>query len=157
MKIKTTSNGILQIDDARIIFKNFEGREDTYNRAGDRNFALVIPTEEQADMLKEEGWNVKIKAPREEGDVPFMYLPVKVKYNEKGGPKAILVSGSNTRHLNEDTIGMLDHISIQSIDMDIRPFDWNMHGTSGRTAYLQAIWVTQKIDRFDERLEEEMV
>ena len=45
---------MLQIDDARIIFRNFEGREDKYDRKGDRNFALVIPNQEIADQLMEE-------------------------------------------------------------------------------------------------------
>ena len=32
--------------------------------------------------------------------------------------------------------------------MDIRPYDWDVNGKQGRTAYLQAINVVQNIDRF---------
>ena len=42
----------------------------------------------------------------------------------------------------------LDDVDIVSVDMDLRPFDWDVNGKQGRTAYLQSICVTQQIDRF---------
>ncbi len=139
--------GILQIEDARIIYRNFAGRGDKYNREGDRNFAVIIPTEEIKDILVENGWNVKIKPPRDEDDSPFMFLPVKIKFNSRG-PAAYVASGTSYQRLNEDTIYMLDEIDIASVDMDLRPYDWEVNGKTGRTAYLQAINVVQNVDRF---------
>ena len=146
MRINFTRN-ILEIEDARIIYRNFEGLASKYNREGDRNFAVIIPNDEIKDALVNEGWNVKIKPPRDEDDSPFMFLPVKVKFNSRG-PAAYLVSGEQVTKLNEDTIGILDEIDIQSVDMDVRPYDWEVNGKTGRSAYLQAINVTQNIDRF---------
>ena len=100
------------------------------------------------------GWNVKIKAPREEGDEPFIYLPIKVKFNDRG-PKIYLKSGHNTVPLTEETVGMLDDIDIVSVDLDIRPYDDEMHGRPFRSAYLQGLWVTQEVDRFAARFAEE--
>ena len=154
MKISFGPKGILQIDEARIIYRNFSGAPSKFNRDGDRNFAVVINDEEIKDALIEEGWNVKIKAPREEGDEPFMYLPVKVKFNERG-PKVYLKSGKATNRLDEESINCLDHVDIVSVDMDIRPYDWEVQGKTGRTAYLQSIWVTQEVDRFADRFAEE--
>lgn len=154
MKISFGPKGILQIDEARIIYRNFSGAPSKFNREGDRNFAVVINDEEIKDALIEEGWNVKIKAPREEGDEPFMYLPVKVKFNERG-PKVYLKSGKATNRLDEESIDCLDHVDIVSVDMDIRPYDWSVNGKTGRTAYLQSIWVTQEVDRFADRFAEE--
>lgn len=154
MKISFGPRGILQIDEARIIYRNFSGAPSKFNREGDRNFAVVINDEEIKDALIEEGWNVKIKAPREEGDEPFMYLPVKVKFNERG-PKVYLKSGKATNRLDEESIDCLDHVDIVSVDMDIRPYDWEVQGKTGRTAYLQSIWVTQEVDRFADRFAEE--
>ena len=79
-----------------------------------------------------------------------MYLPVKIKYSSRG-PSAYLVSGKNVTRLNEDTISALDEVDIQSVDMDLRPYDWDVNGKQGRTAYLQAINVTQNVDRFAAR------
>jgi len=155
MNLNIGPREILQIDGARIIFRNFSGAATQYNREGERNFSLVIEDENVANALIEEGWNVKIKAPREEGDIPFMHLPIKVKFNERG-PKIYLKSGGRTNMLDEETVGLLDNVDILDVEMDVRPYDWTMSdGKSGRTAYLQAIWVTQEVDRFAERYAEE--
>ena len=154
MELTVAARGIVQIDDARIAFRNFRGEGDKFNREGDRNFVLIIPTEEIADALTKEGWNVKIRDPREEGDLPFMYLPVKVKFNDRG-PQVYLITGGRRNRLDEDTVAMLDDIDIINVNLDIRPYDWEVNGKTGRTAYLQAIEVFQEIDRFAARYAEE--
>lgn len=150
MEITFAPRGILQIDDAKIVYRNFTGAGSKYNREGDRNFAIVIPDMETADALKAEGWNVKIKPPRDEDDTPFITLPVKIKFNDRG-PKAFLKSGNNVVELDEESISMLDDIDIRTVDLDIRPYDWEVNGKEGRTAYLQSIHVEQEIDRFAAR------
>lgn len=147
MEITFAPRGILQIDDARIVYRNFSGAPSKFNREGDRNFAVVIETQEQADALIAEGWNVKIKAPRDEGEDPFIYLPVKIKFNDRG-PSVYLRSGKAMRKLSEDTVDVLDNVDILSVSMDLRPYDWEVNGKTGRTAYLQSINVTQEVDRF---------
>lgn len=154
MKLSFAPRGILQIDDARIIFRNFAGVGGPYNREGDRNFSVVIPDQEMADALIEEGWNVRVKPPRDVDDEPFMHLPVKIKFNDRG-PTVYLKTGDRINPLDEEGISCLDHIDIDSVDLDIRPYDWDVNGKTGRTAYLQSIHVTQKIDRFAARYADE--
>lgn len=154
MELVFAPRGILQINDARIMFRNFRGEGDKFNREGDRNFVLIIPNEEIADALAKEGWNVKIKDPREEGDMPFMYLPVKVKFNDRG-PQVYLITGERHNRLDENSVAILDDIDILSVNLDIRPYDWEVNGKTGRTAYLQAMEVFQEIDRFAARYAEE--
>ena len=151
---KAFPNGYLEINDARIIWPNFEGRADRFNKQGDRHFTLVIPDQEIANALMNDkskhgdGWNVKIKPARDEGEKPFMNLKVKVSFNGRG-PNIYLVSGNKQVQLNEDTVKMLDYIDIVSCDMDIRPFDGEMPtGQTFRTAYLSAMRVYQRVDRF---------
>ena len=150
MEIRIMKNGTLKIDNARITYKNFSGKKTDFNREGERNFSLIIDSAENADLLKENGWNVKIKQPREEGDLPFMYLKVKVSY-KFGGPNVYLNSGKVKRILDEETIGSLDGMEIESIDMDLRPSFWTMNGNKGVTPYLDSMWVTQHMDRFAAR------
>lgn len=147
MNITFAPRGILQIDDARIVYRNFSGTGSKFNREGDRNFAVIIDDQDICDALINEGWNVKIKPPREEGDEPFMYLPVKVKFTDRG-PNVYLSTGNNLNKLDEDSVSCLDDIDIVSVDLDIRPYDWEVNGKSGRTAYLQSAKITQQIDRF---------
>lgn len=154
MELTFAPRGILQIDDARIAFRNFRGEGDKFNREGDRNFVLIIPTEKIADELVREGWNVKIKDPREEGDVPFMYLPVKVKFNDRG-PQVFLKTGDRVNRLDEESVGILDDVNILGVNLDIRPYDWEVNGKTGRTAYLQSIEVIQEVDRFAAKYSEE--
>lgn len=171
MQLTFGPRGILQIDDARITYKNFSGAGSKFNREGERNFSLVIPDEvvfdkqtggemELKDILLREGWNIKIKAPRDEDDSPFMHLPVKVKFNDDydpdseddRGPYCYLITGNNKVRLGPDNVGCLDNVWIDSIRLDIRPYDWEVNGKTGRTAYLHAIEVTQSIsDRFADR------
>lgn len=174
MEVTFAPKSVLEINDARIIFRNFKGEESKYNRKGDRNFALIISggtldtgyekknvtAEEMADALLKDvnrydvGWNVKIKAPREEGDEPFIYLPIKVKFNDRG-PKVYLKSGRNTITLTEETVSMLDDIDITRVDMDIRPYDDEISGNPFRAAYAQSLWIIQEVDRFTARFAEE--
>ena len=174
MEVTFAPRNVLEINDARIIFRNFRGEGGKFNKEGDRNFALVIAggtldngfnrteltSEEMAEALINDenrfgvGWNVKIKAPREEGDDPFIYLPVKVKFNDRG-PSVYLQSGRNRTGLTEDTVSILDDIDILNVDLDIRPYDDEINGKPFRSAYLQSILVRQEIDRFAARFAEE--
>lgn len=150
MNVNILTNGMLQIDGAKIIYRNFSGIGNKFNREGDRNFSVLIEDIETFEALKEIGYNVKSK-PREEGDLPFMHLPVKIKFNDRG-PKAYLYSGGlKAVELDEESIACLDDVDILTVDIDIRPYDWEVNGKIGRTAYLQAIHVTQEVDRFAAR------
>ena len=156
MNVTFAPRGILQMDDARIIFRNFSGAPSQYNREGDRNFAVVIPDEGLANRLVEDGWNVKIKEARDAGDSPFMYLPVKIKFNDRG-PICYLQTGNRLNKLDEESIDVLDNVDIASVDLDIRPYDWTVNGKEGRSAYLQSIKVVQAIDRFAAQFAEDDV
>ena len=156
-----TKTQMIQIDDARICFRNFKGEGSMYNNEGNRNFSVIIPNEEIAEALQNDkneygvGWNVKIKAPQEEGEMPFMHMKVNVKYTDKSAPKAFLISGKNRIELTKETIGMLDDIEIKSVDLDIRPYDDEGRFGPFRSAYLQSIFVVQNIDRLSARFAEE--
>lgn len=156
MEIRVMPRGILQIDDARIVYRNFRGEGSKFNREGDRNFAVVIDDAKWADLLTNEGWNVKIKPPRDEDDEPFMYLPVKIKFNNRG-PAIYLRSGRAMNKLTEDTVEVIDDCDILSVDLDLRGYDWEVNGNTGRTAYLDSMCVTQNVDRFADRYSEEDV
>lgn len=149
MNVTIGPKGILQLDDVRIIYRNFSGEGSKFNREGDKNFSVFIDNMELANDLIEQGWNVKIREPREEGDEPFAHLPVKIKFNDRG-PRIYLITGNRRNELDEESVAILDNIDIACIDMDIRPYDWEVNGKTGRTAYLHSMRVVQEVDRFAE-------
>ncbi len=59
------NEGTLMMEDARIIFRNFAGKEGMYNRDGDRNFCVILDPK-LASQMAEDGWNIKILRVREE-------------------------------------------------------------------------------------------
>ena len=161
MKISHGPRGSLIIDDARIIFRNFAGAQTQYNRKGDRNFALVIDSKENADMLVAEGWNIKVKPPRNEDEDGLMFMPIKINFDSNRPPRVYLKSGNNplvellpSDDPREDMVATLDNIDIFSVDLDIHPYDWNVNGKMGRSAYLDGITVHQQVDRFRARYED---
>lgn len=136
----------VNFENAKIMFKNFEGREGRYNRKGDRNFVVVIEDPEVARDLSDDGWNVRISEPREEGDKPFMTLQVAVSFRTFPSipPAEIFVYTKKARRrLNEDTVGELDFMEIGNIDLTIRPRFWTDDaGNEHVKAYLKEMHVT---------------
>lgn len=140
---------IIQVDDGKIIWSNFAGRETQFNDKGKRNFNWKIEGgSDLTDRLVADGWNVKIKPPREEGEEPFVHLAVKVNFDGWNPPNIYLVSGNNTRKLDPETVGILDDIDIIKADFDIRAYDYDTPRGSGRAAYLHAARIVQRVDRF---------
>lgn len=137
----------LIMENAKIRFRNFAGRPDEYTREGDRSFALLIEDEDLANKLREDGWNVKMRLPKEEGAEPWYYLKVKVNFNGVP-PKIIEVTSRNHVPLNEDTVGILDTAELKSVDVEVSPYHWEVGGRSGITAYLKTMYATIEEDPF---------
>lgn len=137
----------LIMENAKIRFRNFAGRPDEYTREGDRSFALVIEDEDLANKLRDDGWNVKMRLPKEEGAEPWYYLKVKVNF-EGIPPKIVEVTSRNRVALNEDTVGILDTAELKSVDVEVSPYHWEIGGRSGITAYLKTMYATIEEDPF---------
>ncbi len=143
------------MENARLIFRNFEGREEKYNRKGDRNFGLVIEDVEVAEQLLEDGWNVKNFTPKNNDDYDdtpetVYWLPVTVRFDNVP-PKVTLVTRRKKTKLDEENISALDYASIKEVDVIVTPFDWEVNGKSGTKAYLQTMYVTINEDEFADK------
>ena len=139
----------ITIEGARIIFKNFKGEASQFNRAGDRNFCVVLDPE-LADVLEKDGWNVKRKDPREEGDDPLLYLKVKVAFGNYP-PVIKQVTSRGATQLDEDTVMILDTAAIENVDLIISPYEYEVNGKGGVAAYLKKMYVTIAEDDLDKK------
>lgn len=142
---------MLEVEDARIMFRNFRGEPKKFNKEGDRNFCLVIEDPERANQLAADGWNVRILAPRDPQDDPVHYIPVAVRF-DKRPPKVYMYTKHKRTRLDEDSIGSLDYADIRTMDVIINPSAWtNDMGGSGIKAYLDTMHVTIVEDAFADK------
>jgi hypothetical protein len=144
--VATTDHGLTEfrtsvmLEDVQIIFRNFAGAVGLYNKEGVRSFAVVL-SDYQAEYLLAQGWNVKIKPPKEVGDGNFNYISVAVDFDGKRLPNVVMRTSKNRTRLNALTSQMLDYADILVSDVVLRPYDWDVNGNTGRKAYLKSIVV----------------
>jgi hypothetical protein len=149
----------VQLDNVRVVFKNFTGREEAYNAEGQRNFHVVLP-EETAEKMIADGWNVKKKDPREEGEKPFYHMKVKVSFKVKP-PRVTMVTKKWNPELEqqtamrtlltEDLLMLLDHAEFDRVDMILNASRWEIRGEKGVTAYLKTGFFFIHQDPLEER------
>lgn len=145
-----SKNKNVTIENARICFRNFAGKEGRFNAAGRRNFCVLLD-DHLADQMKEDGWNVKYLNPRDESETPQPYIQVVVRYANIP-PKVVLVTSRGKSVLNEDTIDTLDYAEIENVDLIFSPYNWDLGGgRSGITAYLKTMYVTLAEDEFESK------
>lgn len=159
MAAKDIKNNVsnIKIEGGRLIFKNFQGKEDLpYNREGNRNFGVLLD-DNLADQLKADGWNVKYRPPRQDDDYRQPWLPIKVNYRVKPNmapPIIVLINSHGKLRLTEETVGQLDWTQIKNADMIIRPYNYpamldkkgNEIRPAGISAYVKSLYVTVQED-----------
>lgn len=137
------------IEDAEIIFRNFEGKEGMYNVKGDRNFSVILPPDLAAKMDKD-GWSVKVLKAREETDEDRYIIEVKVSFKNRP-PRVVMMTSRARTNLGEDSVEVLDWANIAQADLICRGYDWDVNGKTGTKAYLQSLFVTIQEDYLEKK------
>lgn len=145
----------LNLANVQIGFRNFEGREGTYNDKGDRSFVIFLDNKTATD-LEMDGWNIKWPKARpdisdeEDSRQPFLkvsvsfdYYPAKVYLIKETGAEE-----PNIEQMSEVSVKSLDWAELSNVDLVIRPYEWTVSGKSGTKAYLKAGYFTLIEDEF---------
>lgn len=149
-------NERLIIENAKILFPNFSGRANRYNREGWRNFCVVIDDKDIVHILRENGWNVKMLQDDNNLHGVKYYVPVAINFESHPfAPPAAIYSVRNGElsTLTEDTIDMLDGMTMTNVDMTLRPRKyWDKSRSIERVkAYLHNMYVTFGTNRLAEK------
>lgn len=146
------------ITNAKLIFKNLEGRENKVNgrilnNKGERSFGVFIDPA-MAERLSADGWKIKFLPPRPDDpdQSPKPWMRVKVKYG-KIPPIVNLISSRGKTRLTEETVGIVDTAWCKNVDLVIRPYNYpeSNFGPAGVAAYLKAMYVTIHEDEFADK------
>lgn len=140
----------ITFEDVRIGFRNFSGKEGKYNREGDRNFVLFLDDRALADQMAKDGWNIKELQPRDDQEDPQPYVQVSVNYRGRP-PRVVLITSKGKTQLDEDSVNILDWADIETVDLIVNPYEWEVSGKSGVKAYLKSIFVTIREDELDRK------
>lgn len=127
-------------------YRNFSGVRTEYNKAGNRTFSIFLP-EETAEILQEEGWNVKYKPAKREDQSDRWQMDIAVAFDRYPPTIQVTASDGETSYLNEESVGILDSADIETADIEIRPYNWEVNGKTGTKAYLRSMKVTLRPPR----------
>ena len=140
---------LIMLEDTSFIYNtNFSGDPERDRFGSDaRKANFIIPTEEQALRMMEEGYNVRRTNPaegEEEGFAPTYFVSASLNYDTKWPPKVYLVSdGADPKELDEESVGILDKCYIKNVNVVLNPY-YNPR-TNKKSLYVRTMYVEQDI------------
>lgn len=145
----------IYLRDQQIIFPNFGGRASRYNAEGVRTFSVLIEDLELAQSLADDGWNIKPLFDKdEESERPSAYhLPVRINMDSRRPPRIYKITEEpkSKTLLAPENLFILDSLPIESADMELNPYYWDVQGNTGIKAYCNALYVVIEHSPLDER------
>ena len=141
---------LIVIENTKFIFRtNFSGDPSRdYFGAETRKASIIIPDEEQALNMIDQGFNVKCTKPKpgeEEGFEPRYFVDIKVNYDSPWPPKIYLVSGdAEPLLLDEKSISMLDKCYVLNVNAVLNP---SVNQRTGKASlYVRTMYVEQDVE-----------
>lgn len=151
----------IEFENAEIIYRNFEGREDKFNRAGNRHFSVIL-SEKQAIQLSDMGCNVKRTKPRDPEEEGKPYVKIFLGMYE---PEIYVITRGRKKLLQPNQYAKLDRVEIEEADLEVTKSnkEWESNGRTGYSLYLETLVckiresrILAKYDEYDEEDLEEL-
>ena len=139
---------LLTIEGVEFIYNtNFAGEaRPPYDKAGERYFNARIPSDEQAEIMARDGWNVKWTKPSKtatqdiiDQHVPVPYLTVAVGFKFRP-PTILMIRNDRPVVISERTCGILDSTEFTKVDVTVRARWWENDSGKGYKAWLSEFY-----------------
>lgn len=149
---------ILVLENVKVVqagtFSNFSGSPTKWDRHGGKRYFTLEFDEALGRSLAADGWNVKFREPYREGDTVKAQLKVNFGWNPEYpslDPEIIMIKGGYPYICVEETVGELDHESIETADVELRARIWDDNGVPSVTAYCRQMYVTVAESKLDKK------
>ena len=148
MEFKNVDNvTIRDLSGRHILFRNLEGRKDAYNVNGQRSFHIILDSD-FAKVLEKDGWNIRWRPARDEGEPPTPTLQLFARYDVMP-PKIWIVTKNKKTLLDENTVKSFDWAEIDKLSLTVRPYQYEFNGKYGIKAMVKTMYVTIVEDELD--------
>lgn len=147
--MRKNNRDVVEFTNVKIVHRNLSGRQNEYNRAGNRTFSVVL-TEDEAEELLDRGYNVRIRQAKDNPDEKFCFLSMTVNYNHIP-PRIYRVVGGKMTLLNESNVGIIDTSDIFNVNLSVNARYWEINGKSGIKPYVNVMYVEVEEDSFADR------
>lgn len=122
---------IKDLQNRNLIWRNFAGAKNDFNKDGVRKFTLLIDDPEDAQMLIANGWNVKRRLPKNSNDPDdaFYTLEVRIRFDLKFLRTDIVqYTKAGKVRVNPDNIGNFDFADFEMAFLYLRPYVYQKNG-----------------------------
>lgn len=133
-------------ENAQMLFRDFSGvGTKKYPANGRRSFCIKL-TDEQANEMAAEGWNVKMTKSENPDYPPEAYIKVNVSY-AISAPTIYVVNGNTRTAITEETVSTLDGLNSTNIEYIDATVDGSMNPDRPKmSAYLKTLYIKYKPD-----------
>lgn len=152
----------IKLEGIQLIWRNFAGEKKLYNENGKRKFAIPLD-EDVALKLYNAGWNVKDNVNKvndltHSAEEVLYHLEVNVKIDGKVMPRLFVVAKKWSEReqgaisvrtlLDEENVplAILDFAPVEYADVILRPFNYDINGKKGVSAYLKTLFAFLRQD-----------
>lgn len=141
-----------------ITWRNMEGNVSSFNRNGDRYFAIKLE-DDFAHELEDEGWPIIWREEVHEGEEPIIrpYFKIGIKYGTPFPVDIYLINkdGRTKSPMTEDELRArnIDKQPLEFVDIVFRPYYWSYMNEQGVKAQLRAMNIKLQDDGFEDDYE----
>lgn len=140
----------ITLENVPIVYKNFLGEKGQYNEEGERSFNIIIEDPDMAEQLAADGLNIKPYLD-EDGNITSYHFQVKVNYNSRRPPRIYRVTqeGRRQQFLDSKQVGMLDSVTVSSVDITFGTWVWRESPLPNVSAYCNVMYAKVEEDPLD--------